>query len=165
MAYSITDLLNQLNELGFFSYVLPFLIVFAIVFGLLQKTQIFGSEDKAKGVNSIIAVGVAGMSLLYDIVPTFFSTIFPRFGVGLAVFLVLIIALGFFYTQEGGDGLKSLMWVGWIVGVGTVLWTFNEWQWYGGGSNLGFLIQQYLPLIIVLAIIGGGIAAVLKGNK
>ena len=165
MAYSITELLNQMNQLGVFSYVLPFMIVFAVIFGILQKTQILGDQNSARGVNAIIAFSIGGLSLLYDVVPTFFATIFPRFGVGLAVFLVLIIALGFFYTDEKGkaDGLK---WVGWLVGVGVVLWAFNEWRWYGGGgSNIGYLFQQYLPLIIVLVLIGGGVAAVLKSGS
>ena len=161
-SYSVTDLLNSLNELGFFSYVLPFLIVFAIVFGILEKTKIFGNE--AKGVNTVLALGIAGMSLLFDQVSTFYAIIFPNFGVGLAVFLVLVIALGFFYADDEG-AMKSMSWIGWVIGIGVVLWTFNQWTWYGGGWGFGMLLQQYLPIIIILALIGGGIALVMGGGK
>lgn len=161
MAYSITEVLNQMNELGVFSYVFPFMIVFAIVFGLLQKIKVFGQEDKAKGINAIIAIGIGFLSLLNDQVPTFFATIFPKFGIGLAVFLVLIIALGFFLIGENGDGKNKLQWVGWAVGIGVVVWAFDEWGYFfGGGSEFGFWLQEYFPAVLVLGAIAWGIITV-----
>lgn len=166
MAYGLTEVLNQMNELGVFSYALPFMIVFAIVFGILQKTRIFGDETKAKGINVIIAVGIAGLSLLYDVVPTFFATIFPKFGVGLAVFIVLIIALGFFLMGENGEGKDKLQWIGWVVGIGVVIWAFNEWSYlFTSGWSLGYWFEDYLPIIIVVGIIAWAIYAAMGGGK
>ncbi len=167
MAYGITEALDKLGELGVFSYALPFMIVFAIVFGILQKTKIFGAEDKVKGINAIIAVGVAGLSLLYDQVPTFFATIFPKFGIGLAVFLVLVIALGFFFIGDDGSGKDKMQWIGWLVGIGVVIWAFDEWNWsnnFLGGSNFGSRLQEYFPAILVLGLIAWSIVAVVGGK-
>jgi hypothetical protein len=166
MAYGLTEALNKMNELGVFSYALPFMIIFAIIFGLLQKVKIFGDPDKAKGVNVIIAIGVAGMSLLYDMVPTFFAEIFPRFGIGLAVFLVLIISLGFFLMGENGEKKGDLQWIGWVVGIGVVVWAFSSWgPRVLGGWSLGYWFEDYLPMILVLILIGWGISAVIGGGK
>ena len=33
-----------LQDFGFFDVVLPFLLVFTLVFGILEKTKIFGTE-------------------------------------------------------------------------------------------------------------------------
>lgn len=169
MVYGLTEVLNQMNELGVFSYALPFMIVFAIVFGLLQKIKIFGAEDKAKGINAIIAVGIGGMSLLFDKVPTFFATIFPIFGIGLAVFLVLIIALGFFMMGDDGEGKDKLQWIGWLVGIGVVVWAFNEWGFlfggYFGAGNLSFFLQEYFPMILVVGLIAWGIIAIVGGKS
>jgi hypothetical protein len=165
MAVGLTQVLNQMNEMGIFSYAFPFMIVFAIVFGLLQKIKIFGEPKEAKGINAIIAAGIGALSLLYDRVPTFFATIFPIFGVGLAVFLVLVISLGFFYMGSEGKPADSMKWIGWLIGIGVVIWTFNEWGYiFGGGSNFGFWLQEYLPMLIVVGIIITGIVLVV-GTK
>jgi hypothetical protein len=167
MAYGLTEALNKMNELGVFSYALPFLIVFAIVYGILTKLSLFGKdESKTKGVNLLIAIGVAGMSLLYDQVPTFFASIFPKFGIGLAVFLVLVIALGFFYMGDDGKPANSMKWIGWLIGIGVVLWGLNEWSPRGYfGGDFGFLIQEYLPMLIVVGLIIWGIIAVTGSGK
>jgi len=171
MAVGLTQVLNQMNELGIFSYVFPFMIVFAIVFGLLQKIRIFGDLEKSKGINAIIAVGIGALSLLYDQVPTFFSVIFPKFGIGLAVFLVLAIALGFFYMndEDKHKNHKNMSWIGWIVGIGVVIWAFSEWGNKFGGflgmDSVGYGLQEYLPMIIVIAIIIIGIALGVGGYK
>lgn len=166
MAYGITEALNKMNEMGVFSYVFPFMIVFAIVFGLLQKTKIFGDEEKAKGINAIIAVGIGFLSLLNDTVPTFFANIFPKFGVGLSIFLVLIILIGFFVLGDNGEGKNNLRWIGWVLGIGIVIWAFDEWGYYfWGGTGFGWWLEEYLPALIVLGLIVWGIIAVVGGGK
>jgi hypothetical protein len=167
MAYGVTEALNKMNELGVFSYVLPFMIIFAIIFGLLQKTKIFGPEEKAKGINAIIAVGIGLLSLMYDTVPVFFANIFPKFGVGLAVFLVLVISLGFFFINSEGKMDSKMNWIGWVIGIGVVLWALEEFQWFGGfgGGSFGFFLSEYFPAIVVLGLIIAGIVAVVGGNK
>lgn len=52
-------------DLGIYDVVLPFLLVFAIVFAILEKTKVFGLEDiegkkyTRKNINSIVAFVVA----------------------------------------------------------------------------------------------------------
>ncbi|MEM4181867.1 MAG: hypothetical protein QXX68_01800 [Candidatus Pacearchaeota archaeon] len=166
MAYTITEFLNQMNQLGVFSYVLPFMFVFAIVFGLLQKTKILGDENKARGINAIIALAIGGISLLFDVVPKFFSIIFPKFGVGLAVFLVLMIMIGFFYSGNKEDSnFGSLKWIGIVVGLVVLIWALSEWGNLGGFGNFGFgFLSEFFPLILILIIIIVGISFVVGGG-
>src|SRR3989344_3665538 len=92
----IGNLLDQLAQTGFFSYILPFLLIFALVFGLLSRTRIF--EDKS--INGIISLVVALMALQFNFVSVFFAEIFPRLGIGLAVILVLLIIISFFSVNK-----------------------------------------------------------------
>ncbi|MEM4605957.1 MAG: hypothetical protein QW103_02915 [Candidatus Pacearchaeota archaeon] len=165
MVYTITDILNKMNEFGVFSYILPFLLVFAIVFGLLQKTKIFGDENKSRGINAIIALAVAGLSLLFDFVPIFFSNIFPKFGIGLAVFLVLIIVLGFFFNPNDDNKKGPLIWIGWFVALGVVIWALTEWSDMGGFGNFktGWFLE-YLPLILTIGLLFAAIYFIVGGG-
>ncbi len=156
---SITDILNQWAAIGVFSYVIPFLLIFAVVFAILQKSRVLG-ENKA--VEAIIAIAVGLLSLQFDFVSTFFADIFPRFGVGLAVFLVLIIALGFFYSP---DKTGSMVWIGYLVGIGVVIWAITSWNFWRDNFSIGWWLEEYFwPLIILAGIIVVIVVVAKSGN-
>jgi len=160
MALDIASILNNWNSMGVFSYVFPFLIIFAVVFAILQKTQIFGDPVKNKGINAVIAVSIGFISLLNNYVPTFFQTIFPRFGVALAIFIVLLIFIAFF------GGTDSVKWAGWVLGIGVVIWAWTEWgDIFGTGFELGYFLQDYFWGIILLLGIGALIYWMVGGEK
>lgn len=151
----IGELLSKWEQAGFFSYLLPFLLIFALVFGILSKLDIFKDN---KMVNGIIALSVALMSLQFDFVPTFFSQIFPRIGVGLAIILGILIIVGLFADPKSSAVNYVLLGVG-VLTVGSIIiqsagalgWQSGQW-WE---DNWGTILGAVLLLIIVVVIIGG----------
>ena len=93
------NFLNTLENAGFFSYALPFLLIFALIFGILSKMKPFGEN---KGVMAIISLAVGLMALQFNVVPDFFAKIFPSLGIGLSVVLVILIIAGFFMDPDKG---------------------------------------------------------------
>jgi hypothetical protein len=162
---TITEVLNIWNNLGVFSYVVPFLLIFAVIFAILEKTKVLGIN---KGIQVIVAFSIGLLSLQFDIVSVFFATIFPRFGVVLAIFLVLLIFLGFFFFKEGANDNK-LTWIGWVSGIGLVIWAVSEWNYYGGYGvgNFSWWFQEYFwPLVILVLVVVAVVAAVnYEGKK
>lgn len=141
----IGNLLSYWEQAGVFSYVLPFLLIFALVFGIMNQIKLFESN---RAINGIIALVVGLMALQFDFVPIFFSEIFPRLGVGLAILLVAMILMGMFapnrtwvtYTFFGISVIifivvlvKTVGWLGWqssyflqnyggsLIGIGVFL--------------------------------------------
>ena len=53
----LRNAIEFLNDFGFYDVVLPFLLVFTIVFGVLEKTKLFGVTDKKpkQNINAMIA--------------------------------------------------------------------------------------------------------------
>lgn len=168
---SITEILNQWADVGVFSYVFPFLLIFAVVFGILQNIKIFGAEEKkTKGINAVIAISLAFLALLNDFVSTFFATIFPRFGVALAILLVAIILLGLFFPadKDGKGGLSSLKWIGWILALGVIIWAWNNWsdQFIGGWYGFGYFDTTTVWSILLFAGLVGLVFWIVKsGDK
>lgn len=154
--FTITDALNSWNEMGVFSYVIPFLLIFAIVYAILDKTKLLsGDGGENKGIIAIIAVSVGLLSLQFDIVSNFFAVIFPRFGVGISIFLCFIIFVGFFMpAAENGKGLKNGV-IGWVIGIGVIVWAFSSWGQWNSGSGVGGWFGEYIWSLIVLGIIVG----------
>lgn len=46
----------MLAQWGFFDVLLPFVLIFALVYAILQKTQVLGKDEKAKTYNLIVAL-------------------------------------------------------------------------------------------------------------
>lgn len=152
MAMTITDVLNVWNDMGVFSYVIPFLLIFAVVFAVLEKTKILHRDDSEnRGILAIIAVAVGLLALQLDIVAEFFQVIFPRFGVGLSIFLVAIILIGFF-VPLGGDSARG-SWIGYVVGIGVIIWALSAWDEWTSDVGFGGWFTDNFWALVVLGII------------
>ena len=154
----IGSMLSQWEQYGFFSYVLPFLLIFALIFGILSRLKIFTTKDKEKPnntVNGVLAFVVALMSLQFEFVPRFFSEIFPRLGVGLAVILAVIILLGFFMPQKvWGDYV--FFGIGAIILLVVLNKSFDIVGWTSGNlspQTIDVIIMGVIVIIVVLLIV------------
>jgi len=160
-SWSVVNFLNWSDMNGIFKYVLPFLLVFALIYGILSNMRILGEN---KGVHVILAIAIGLLSLYNDYLPNFLLNMAPSLAIGLSILLAAIILFGIFM---GADA--KLDWIKYVLfGVAALVFiiamysslndsnTFSgSWQW-----------QQYAPAVIVLLIIAGLIAIVVNsGNK
>jgi len=151
---AIGDLLSQWEQLGFFSYLLPFLLIFALIFGILTQVKLF-KENKA--INAIIALVVGLMALQFDFVPRFFSEIFPRVGIGLAIILVILILAGLFIDPDKPGIMYTLLGVGVVIvaivlikTAGALGWSTGTWWQESWPTIIGII----LFLVIIAVIVG-----------
>jgi hypothetical protein len=149
---SVGNLLAYWEQAGVFSYVLPFLLIFAVVFGILMKIKILGDN---KALNAVIALVIGLLSLQFELVPIFFSEIFPRVGVALSILLVLIVLLGLFFDPDNKYINYSLLGVGVIIFLTVLIKTSGYLGWYSGywwyANWQGIL--GIIAVIVVFAII------------
>ena len=106
---TITEVLNQWADAGVFAYLLPFLFIFAVVFGILNKTRVLG---ESKGVQATIALALGLLSLQFDYVSNFFSIFLPYAGVGIAILLVGIILMGLMYDEDADNNWVKVVFFG-----------------------------------------------------
>jgi hypothetical protein len=153
--FGFGDLLSQLDTLGFFSFILPFMLVFAFSYAILGNITVFKSN---KGAAAIIAFALGMLSLQFNVVPAFFATIFPHFGIGLSVLLVGLILAGVFI--EDLDAYKWIFFgIGFLIFLVIVISSFSEYNvQYGFWENYG-------AMVILGILIIGGIVAVILGSK
>ena len=151
----------------FTSFILPFLLVFFIVFAILEKTKIFG--DGKKQLNALLAF-VIGL--------IFVGAVFPKLVVGnlilfltvaLVIVFVTLLLWGFVTGGEAKIEGKGIKWAaGILIGIaviGAVLWatglqdeTVN--LLFGQGWSNEFWINALFVIVIAIAL-----AVVLKGSK
>ena len=155
-AWNFVDVLNYWNQAGVFTYILPFLLIFALVYAILMKSEIFGDN---RGAVVIMALAVGLLSLVGDYVPRFFQTIAPALGIGLSILLAAIILLGLFYKDI--TWVKTvLLWCGIAIFIVVVYSSLSDYNFSGS-----YLWDQYAPALITLAIIIAAVVAIVKVGK
>jgi hypothetical protein len=152
---SFDQVINSWQQAGFFSIILPFLLVFALTFGILTRVKIF-KENKA--VNAIIAAVVALMSLQVPMVPQFFAQLFPRFGIALAIILVIMIIAGFFTDPDNAVINYILLGISVIIVIVVLLQTagglgLQSGEWWN--ANWPVIAGAIFILILVIVIVAG----------
>src|SRR3989338_5094006 len=86
--FSLGDLYAQWETSGVFDFLLPALLIFAVIFGILTSTNVLGGN---KGVNFVVAASATLMAMRLQIVSDFFSLLLPGLGIGIAVIVVVLI--------------------------------------------------------------------------
>ena len=154
----IGDLLNYWEQAGFFSYVLPFLLIFALVYATISNMKLFGAN---KGVSTVIALCVGLLSLQFDVVPIFFSEIFPRVGIALSVILAVLIITGLFLDPRQKWTGYMLLGMSFIVLFIVLFQQAYSSFWYDifyffSAQTFAWLMLGLIVLVLVLAIIKPG---------
>ena len=154
--FSIGDLLNSWASMGVFAYLLPFLMIFALVYGILLKTQMLGQN---KGVNATIALAFGLLALQFDYVAGFYASIFPYAGMGLAAFLIGAIFLGM--TKEGQFGGLAWLIIGGIIFAVVLMTSLSDMFWLGG-SAVG--LAGAAPALFAIALVVGIMSLIIWGK-
>lgn len=157
MVFSIANLLNGWQQAGVFDYVLPFLLIFAVVFGILEASKVLG---KNKGVHVIISVVIGLLALQLNFVSVFFANVFPRLGVGLAVILTLLILTGLFIKKA-----DTKYWMYGIAAVGVIIWIIITTKAFEGAGWIGnYFTEDYIGLVIGAVLLIGVIVLVYRSK-
>jgi len=157
---AIGNILNMWEQVGIFSYAIPFLLIFALVFGILSRMNIFKKADNKPNtaISGVIALAVALMALQFPSVPMFFAELFPALGIGLAIILVVLIVSGLFIDPDNKGWMVGLMIVSVVVVIGVLLsasrgmgFVFGTWWSYNWPTIVGILIFIGLIVAIIAA--------------
>lgn len=97
--------LTTLRDLGFFDFLLPFLLFFAVIYAILAKSKIFESEagKERRDINSVIAFVIAMIATTTSWVLLALNQFLPWVG------FISIVLLGFLILGSmlyGGDVTK-----------------------------------------------------------
>ncbi len=103
----LRNALDFLGEFGIFDVVLPFLLVFAVVFGILEKTKILGEEKigdttyPRKNLDGIVAFAIAMLVVAATKVVGVLSDALPKVSLLIIASLSFLLMIGIFMNPEG----------------------------------------------------------------
>ncbi len=151
----------------FTDYVLPFILVFTLIFAILQKTQLLG-EDK-KQINSMIGLVVGLILISFSFARDIVVQLMPFLAVSAVILLVFMLLYGFIMGKKDGDvlhkGVKIAL--GIILGLALItamLFITGYWDpiydlMFGGEGSSQIWIN-----ILLVVVIAGAIASVVASK-
>jgi hypothetical protein len=167
---------KRLVELGFFTYVLPYILTAAIFYGLLRKSEIFGPPERNVAVNGVVALVAAlfvwaappvlGINL-GEALPLFFV----QAVVGILIIVVGVLVAAMFFGPNLPEklskalGEKSGWWgafliIGFLIAFAVFVSSGLVNIMFPGGTIGGMLVPEDIltaTVIIILLIIAIGI--------
>lgn len=162
---ALQDALQLLDQLGFTDVFLPFILIFTIVFAVLEKIHLFG-EGKSKKYNSVIALSLAiGVVIPHvlgkypagsDIVEILNNAL-PNVSIVIVALVFLLVFIGLF----GGEAKWGSGVIGGFVtfaALGLILYIFGSAAgWWENSQTLYYLydsnVQATLLIIAVFWVI------------
>jgi len=167
------EALDFFARLGVFDVILPFLLIFTIVFAILEKTKIFGVEKigdssyTKKNLNSMVAFVISFFTIASSEIVEIITTVSSQMVVVLVAIVFFLLLLGAFQKEskesfylEGGFRVVFMI----VVSVALAAIFLNaiknddkswlEWilDWLGDIAN-NELVGSIVLIIIVVAII------------
>ena len=172
MASSLRNTLDFFDTLGVFDVIMPFLLVFTIVFAILEKTKIFGMEKirdelyPKKGLNSIVAFAMALTFVASSKLVGVALGAIAQFVLLLLLPILFLLLVGTFHTGEEefalSKGWQNVFYVILFVGImlvflGQLGWLDIAYEWALSNYN-----SQIFSSFVFLAVIVGGIWLVVR---
>jgi|TARA_Y100000310_G_scaffold93932_1_gene91555 hypothetical protein len=106
MANPFREIIEFFNSIGVFDVVLPFLLVFTIVFALLERTKVFGTdkiegtEYTKKNLNSVAAFAIAFLVVASSNLVEIITDVSSQFVVLLFGIVLFLLLVGSFFKEE-----------------------------------------------------------------
>lgn len=161
MAYYLEDIILDLETMGLTDVLLPFLLIFTIIFAILQKSNIFGVEKKR--FNSIVALVISLLVVIphvtgdypgeYDVVEIINESL-PAIALLVVAVIMLLLLIGVF----GGEAAWRGPVTGWVVIAATiaVIWVFSGsiWGWEAWDNFVNFFGEDIVILIVIILVFG-----------
>ena len=176
-----TVILN-LDKIGAFQFLFPFMIAAAVFYGLLRKSKVFGPPETNVAVNAVVALIAAFMVSAYPIltgidVRTQFATFFFNAVIAILTIVVGLMIAGVLFGEDlpkqisekfrQGRGFSIILIFGILIGGGILISSglvnvflppilFPEGLSEESLFTLGAFIVLGLTLVAIIAPFGGG---------
>ncbi|PIN77682.1 hypothetical protein COV16_06585 [Candidatus Woesearchaeota archaeon CG10_big_fil_rev_8_21_14_0_10_34_8] len=121
------DVLVFFERLGVYDVILPFLLVFTLVFAIFERTKVLGTEvvnDKElpkKNLNAMIAFVIAFLVVASAQIVSIINTAMPMIVILLFLGVFFLLLVGIFYSEKQevllGDKWKIMFMVIMFIGI------------------------------------------------
>jgi hypothetical protein len=154
----------------FREFILPFLLVFVIVFAILQKTKILGDDKKQLDAIVAFVIGLIFVGVAYPKSVVNHMILFLT--VAIIVVFVALLLWGFVSGEDAKIPFGDSKAMRWVVGIVIILAVSIAFFWSAGvdSSVFNFLFKQnwsntFWTNTIFVVVVAVALALILKSAK
>jgi hypothetical membrane protein len=173
-------IIDFFDKVGLYDVVLPFILVFTIVFAILEKTKVLGTEDiggkpyPRKNLNAMTAFVIAFLVVASSKLVEIITTVSSQIVILLLLSVLFLLLVGSFYKDAEGGYLKGgwqtffmffmfiaivLIFLGAIKDDNGNSWLDIFWNWTSqngsGGDQIGAIILLVVLVLLMVYVIKG----------
>jgi UDP-N-acetylmuramyl pentapeptide phosphotransferase/UDP-N-acetylglucosamine-1-phosphate transferase len=170
------DAITLLLETGFTNVIAPFILIFAVVFAILQKSKIFhggaNEDNSAKKINATIAFVFGIFAVISVNVVNFIAQSLATAAMAIVVILCVLVILGLLLGDNyvsifQNDKIKySIAGIVLLLTIIFLFTIFNVWEWIS--TNLGSITSgngEWFGLLFIFAIVIGALYWITKSDE
>ncbi len=176
MASLFRDALVFLNDLGLYDVVLPFLLVFTVVFAILEKTKIFGigqdidgNNTTKKNLNAMFAFVIAFLVIASTRLVAVINESMANIVLLLLLAVSFLLLVGAFFGDREFELQKEDPWMKFFVFfmfIGIVLIFLNSLDWLNALWDwLNRIDREWASSLVFLIITGIFVALIVRDPK
>jgi len=165
-------MLDFFATIGVYDVILPFLLVFTILYAVLEKTKVFGMEKigkeeySRKNLNAMVSFAIAFLVIASSKLVAIITTISSQMVVLLIIAIFFLMLVGSFYKEdkegvflEGGWKIVFMV----IMFIGLILIALNALTVEDGRTYLAVVLNQLLnnfssnavgSIVLIIVLIG-----------
>lgn len=174
-AYRLEGFFRALDRWGLTDVMLPFLLIFVVIYAILQKTRILGEEKK--NLNVVVAVVVALLVVVPHVTGRFPANVdpvlimnnaLPQVSIVIVAIVFLLIMIGVFGQEHVFLGVSMPGWIAFISFLTILLIFGGAAGWWSGA--FGNTLEQFfgtdgIAIMIMLLVFGIIIAWITHDSK
>lgn len=159
---NVPEFLVQLEQFGLLDVILPFLLIFAVVFTILKTSKVLGFP---KGVQVMVALIMALLVVVPHVLGTYppgsdvveiINTALPNVSLLIVIIISVLILVGLF-RPEGAQGIPAGGFFA-LLSAGAIIYIFGlSAGWWETIGVLSFLsnpdVQAVLVILLVFALV------------
>ncbi len=179
---AFTDAIQKLEELGVSDVLLPFMLIFTVIFAVLERIRPFkddDSQESGKKYHGIIALVFALAAVIphvlnaypnpkYDVVNIINNSL-PNVSVIVVAVVAALILLGVFGIKFSVGDKSIVASVMWVLSFALIIFIFGSsagWGWWKIPRTFNFLLDpDTQALLLIILVFGAIIGFVMKEEK
>ena len=174
LASEFGEVLKVAERLGVFDVALPFLLIFALAFAILQKIKIFGDN---KSINVVVALVLGLLVVRNQFIVSLLNSFLPRISLFLVIILMFFLLVGTISNKKHHEEHNYGYVIAIIVAIGFVIYAIvasglesksNLFIGLGGFGKVlsNFMNNRGVEIIFGIIIIGAAVTfEVVEGEK
>ena len=173
-AYNLEGFINIMESWGLTDVLLPFTLIFTIMFAILQKTRVFGEEKK--NINMVVALVFGLLVVIPHVTNTYpagmdivevLNSALPSVSIVVVAAIMLLVLIGIFGKEAVILGMALPGWITFISFFIIIFIFGNAAGWWGGqwGNWMEDFFGQDAIAIIIMLLVFGIIIAFITGES